>query len=340
MKRVINFLIIILVIIIGLYFVKGKLFELVQTSAKNGEKEEEEFVYVKKGDLTIKISATGLVQPKTKVEVIALKRGRIDEILVEEGDQVKKGQILAWMSSEERIALVDTALAGLEEARKSQDEKRIKKAEEELETAQNTYMQIPIVAPINGIIILRGAEPGQTVSLDGTLFIIADVLVVVAQVDEVDIGKVKKGQSVNVNTDAFPDKVYQGKVSKVAYESNVIEGVTFYNITTDLLITDETLKSGMTANVEIIIAKKENVLLIPEYAVKKDKGESFALVKTDQGNYEKRQVKTGLSDRKNTEILEGLTEGEKIIIKAKESEEKEKNKSPRFKASDIRYYRK
>lgn len=340
MKRVITIVIIILIVLIGLILGIGKLSESVKSSPKSEEKEQEKSISVKRGDLSIKISATGLVQPKTKVEVIALKRGRINEILVEEGDQVKKGQILAWMSSEERVALVDTALAGLEEAKKSQDEKRIKKAEEELEIAQNTYMQIPIVAPIDGTIILRGVEPGQTAPLDEPLFILADVLVVVAQVDEVDIGKVKKGQSVNVTTDAFPDRVYQGKVAKIAYESRVIANVTYYDVTTDLLITDEILKSGMTANVEIILLKKESILLVPAYSIKKDKGESFVLVKTDKGDYEKKQVKTGLSDSINIEILEGLAEGEKIILKAEEPQEKKKGKGSGFKATDLKFFRK
>lgn len=340
MKKIISFLIIFAIVAIGLYFVKGKLFKLARPTPEMQEAAQEELFSVKRGDLAIKILATGMVQPKTKVEVIALKRGRIDEILVEEGNQINKGQILGWMSSEERIALVDTTLAGLEEAKKSQDEKRIKEAEQELRIAQNTYNQIPIVAPISGTLIFRGVEPGQTVSLDETVFILADVLVVVAQVDEVDIGKVKNGQLVNVTTDAFPDRIYQGKVTKIAYESRVIDNVTYYDITTDLLITDQILKSGMTANVEVIIVKKESALLVPRYAIIKEKEESFVLVKTDQGDYQKRRVKTGLADRKETEIVQGLTEGEKILINVTVLKGQSKDKGTGFKATDLKYFRK
>lgn len=233
MKKIISFLIIILAVLSGLYIAADKLAGPDELFLIDKEGKEEKLITAEKGDLTFKISAAGLVQPRTKVEIVSLKRGRVNEILVEEGDKVKKGEILAWMSSEELIALVDTASAALEEAKKNQDEEGIKKAKEELEIARNTYKKMPIVAPIEGIVILRGVEPGQTASLEEPLFILADVLVVIAQVDEVDIGKVKEGQPVRVTVDAFPDKTYEGKVAKIAFESKIVDNITYYDITTD-----------------------------------------------------------------------------------------------------------
>ncbi|MFC1698599.1 efflux RND transporter periplasmic adaptor subunit [Candidatus Omnitrophota bacterium] len=341
MKKVITFLIKFFISAVVLFFVIGKLSGFVKSSPKNIERNKEELVSVEKGDLTTKISATGLVRPKTKVNIIPLKRGRINEILTEEGDRVKKGQILAWMSSEERIALVDTALAGLEETKKSQDEKRIKQAERELEIAQNTYAQIPIVAPINGIVILRGAEPGQTVSLDDSIFILADVLVVVARVDEVDIGKVKKEQPVNVIVDAFPDKTFQGKVTKIAFESKIVDNITYYEITTDLVLATGELKSGMGANVEIITFQKEEAMLIPAYLIKEGKNQSYVWIKKGPDDYKQRFIKIGFTDGKNVEVLSGLSAGEKIVIKQDELTEDASEKQYKFGVSHIRdYFRK
>ena len=200
-KKMVLYLTIILIIVTtGVYLIQNI------PGEKNGPiQSEERFISVEKGDLTSKISATGTIQPKTKVEIIAPKRGRIDKVLAEEGTEVRNSQVLALMSNEERVALIDTARVNLEEAKKSKNRRRIREARKELNLAKTTYKQILIVAPIDGTLIYSDVKPGQNVSLDKTLFILADILVVVAQVDEVDIGKVKVGQPVKVTTDAFPD---------------------------------------------------------------------------------------------------------------------------------------
>jgi len=301
---------------------------------------EEKIITAEKDDLISTISVTGIIQPKTKVEIIAPKRGRIDTVLAEEGAKIRKNQVLALISSEERVGLLDTAYVNLEEAKKSKNRRRIREARKELNLAKTTYKQIPIVAPIDGTLIYSDVKPGQNVSLDKILFILADVLVVVAQVDEVDIGKVKIDQPVKVTTDAFPDKVFEGKVTKIAFESKVIDNVTYYDITTDLSFTDGILKSGMTANVEITIFRKKDVLLVPKQVIIKKKEGEFVMLRKADGTYEERPVKTGLGDRNRIEILNGLNVGDKIVVKSEGSGEESEGKGRKFKIDLLKFFRK
>ncbi|MCM8774260.1 MAG: efflux RND transporter periplasmic adaptor subunit [Candidatus Omnitrophica bacterium] len=302
---------------------------------------EEEIVYVKRGNMEIKILADGEVRPRNKVEVRASKAGRVEEILVDEGSEVKKGQVLAWISSEERIALLDVALARLEEAEKSDDSERIREAKRDWEIAEETYKKMPIVAPIDGTIIHRGIEVGQNISLDTNLFILTDVLVVVAKVDEIDIGKVEIGQPVRITVDAFPLDVVYGRVIKIAYNATVIDNVIYYDVTTDIEISKGKLKSGMTANVEIILKESKDTLFLPKRAIVKREEGNFVYCKKD-ANDELIPIKTGLDDDINIEVIEGLNEKDMVVIKseAKLSTNPSKKKESKFKVEHLKYFRK
>ncbi|MCM8823417.1 MAG: efflux RND transporter periplasmic adaptor subunit [Candidatus Omnitrophica bacterium] len=302
---------------------------------------EEEIVSVKRGNMEIKILAEGEVRARNKVEVRASKAGRVEEILVDEGREVKKGQVLAWISSEERIALLDVALARLEEAEKSKDSEKIREAKKEWELAEETYKKMPIVAPIDGTIIHRGIEVGQNISLDTTLFILTDVLVVVARVDEIDIGKVEIAQPVRITFDAFPLEVVYGRVIKIAYNATVIDNVIYYDVTTDIELSKERLKSGMTANVEIILKESKDTLIISKRAIVKKEEGNFVYCKRD-GNNELIPIKTGLDDDINIEVIEGLKEGDEVVIKseAKPSTNSSKKKGSKFKVEHLKYFRK
>lgn len=301
---------------------------------------EEKVITVEKRDLISTISATGIVQPKTKVEIIAPKRGRIDKVLVEEGNKIEKNRILALMSSEERVALLDTARVNLEEAKKSKKRKRIRAATKELTLAQNTYKQIPIISPIEGTIIFKGVKPNQYVSHDKVLFILSDVLVIVAQVNEADIGMVKLGQPLRITTDAFPDRVFNGNVDKIAFESKTIDDITYYDIITDPKITDNLLKSGMTANIEIIIEEKRDALCLPIYAIQYFEEGQFVIVENENNNYNIVKIETGINDGQYIEIINGLFEGQKVLLKQiDKKEESKQNRSP-FSVKDLKFYRK
>ncbi|MFH1848394.1 MAG: biotin/lipoyl-binding protein, partial [Candidatus Omnitrophota bacterium] len=123
------------------------------------------------GDVAVTVATTGVIEPQNRLEIKPSIGGRIDSILVREGDRVKEGDILAWMSSTERAALVDAARAQGEEA---------------LRYWEEAYKKTPVIAPINGEVIVRSVEPGQTVTASDTVLVLSDRLVVSAQFDETD----------------------------------------------------------------------------------------------------------------------------------------------------------
>ena len=254
------------------------------------------------GDIRIFISTTGIVQPQNRLEIKPLISGRIEKILVKEGEKVKAGEILVWMSSTERAALLDAA--------RSQGEKT-------LQYWQEVYKPAPLIAPIDGEIIVRAVEPGQTVTSSDAVIVLSDRLIVKAQVDETDIGKVKLGQTAVISLDAYPQIKVKAAVDHISYESKIINNVTIYEV--DILPerVPEVFRSGMSAEVNIVEKNKEGVLLIPIEAVKQDKEGSFVFFSQGIGKKPVRQeIKSGISDGKNIEIISGLGEEDKIIIKA------------------------
>ncbi|MBU2541680.1 MAG: efflux RND transporter periplasmic adaptor subunit [Candidatus Omnitrophica bacterium] len=253
------------------------------------------------GNIQNFISTTGVVEPQNRLEIKPPISGRIEEILFKEGEKVKVGQILAWMSSTERAALLDTARA--------QDE-------EILKYWQEVYKPTPLIAPIDGEVIVRAVEPGQTVTSSDAIIVLSDRLIVKAQVDETDIGKVKLGQEAVISLDAYPKIKVKAKVDHISYESKVVNNVTIYEV--DILPekVPEVFRSGMSASVDIIETGKEDILIIPLEAVNRDKDESFVLLRQDRSKRPVKQiVELGIFDETNIEVISGLTQKDKIIIK-------------------------
>jgi len=269
------------------------------------------------GKIEVFISTTGTVQPQNRLEIKPPIDGRIEEILVKEGDKVKRGQILVWMSSTERAALLDAARPQGKEA---------------LKYWQEAYRPTPLIAPIDGEVIVRAVEPGQTVTSATPVLVLSDRLIVKAQVDETDIGKVKLGQAATISLDAYPGQEVKSRVDHISYESKVVNNVTIYEV--DILPekVPGIFRSGMSANVDIIERSKENVLLIPLEAVKQDRKGNFVLLSQGPGKEPtKRRVKLGISDDKNIEIISGLETTDTIIIKTqKYAPPKSKNQGSPF----------
>ncbi|RLI00640.1 efflux RND transporter periplasmic adaptor subunit, partial [Candidatus Bathyarchaeota archaeon] len=159
------------------------------------------------GDICVTVSTTGIVEPQNRVEIKPPIAGRIEEILGKEGDKVKKGDVLCLMSSTERAALLDAAHL---------------KGEKELKYWEEVYKSTPLIAPIDGQVIVRAVEPGQTVTVNDTILVLSDRLIVKAQVDETDIGKVKLGQRAVITLDAYPDIKVEARVNHISYESKII----------------------------------------------------------------------------------------------------------------------
>lgn len=254
-------------------------------------------IRVEKGDLELTILSTGDVKPETRLDLKPPLAGRADSVLVREGDDVNAGQVLVWLSSSERAALLDVA--------RGQSEADVKRWEQ-------LYRPIPVVAPLAGTIILRSVEPGQTVGTGDTIIAMSDRLLVKAPVDETDLAQIKLKQRARVVLDAYPKQVLDGTVHKISYEAKSTNNVMTYIIDVVLDVPPDFLRSGMTANVTFISETRDDVLIVPNEAIRYQNGNPSVTVKEGRSSVE-RLVKLGLTDGKSSEVLEGLREGEVVL---------------------------
>lgn len=271
-----------------------------KSGSPGGESSQE--ITLTTGSIQSFISTTGTVLPQNRLELKPPINGRVEKILVREGELVKKGRILAWLSSTERAALLDAAK---------------EKGEEVLKYWEDAYKPIPLLAPIDGEIIVAKVQPGQTVTTADQVLVLSDRLIVRAQVDETDIGKVKLKMSATVSLDAYPETKVDTTVEHIYYESKTVNNVTIYEV--DLIAPQlpSFFRSGMNANIDFVEQKKENALLVPLEAVHKDKDGSYVLLAQGPGKEPMRQAVTvGISDDLNTEIVSGLTANDRIILKS------------------------
>jgi macrolide-specific efflux system membrane fusion protein len=252
------------------------------------------------GTIQTTITTTATITPENRLAIKPPVNGRVDKILVKEGDYVKLGQTLALMSSTERATVLDAARS---------------QSKEELAYWEQVYKPTPLVAPINGQVIVQTVQPGQTVTTSDAVTVLSDRLIVQAQVDETDIGKVRLGQKAVISLDAYPDTKVEGKVDHIYYESTIINNVTIYEVNILPKRVPQIFRSGMSANVNIIEQRKENVLTIPLEAVKQDAEGSFVLVSQGTGEKPvKRRIQPGITDDKNVEVVSGLETTDKIVI--------------------------
>ncbi len=294
-----------LVVLVGFYIFRIR-------NGNNVDQPMYETVRVQRQDLEVKVLSTGTIQPHTRVAVTSPVNGRIDRIEVDEGEMVKEGDVLAWISSEERVALLDAARSELEEAQEHGDQEMLKEAKMAYEIAERAYKAVPLTNSISGEVINRSCEPGQNVSIQTVLFVISDRLVAGVEVDEADIGKIKPDQDARIVLDAFPDEQVQAKVTKISREGRIVSNVVVYDVMVEPENVPPYWSSGMTANVEFVTEAKSNVLTIPKSAVKEEEDRRFVLVLEE--NLKPRRVKVGISDGKTIEITEGLMEGETVVV--------------------------
>ena len=232
-----------------------------------------------------------------------------------------------------RIRMEELAIKEQELEIKRQD---VKLAEAQVETdkinlslAEQCLKDTKVFSPIDGVVSERNVQIGQIISSGisnvggGTrVMVISDVirLFILASVDESDIGKVELGQKVIITADALPERGFLGKVERIAAKGIEISNVVTFEVKIEVLGKDRSLlKPGMTANVEIIVAEKENVLLVPSEAVLRKKREHVVGVMKDDGSVEERFVRTGISDGVVTEIISGLHQGEIVAYRRGEA---------------------
>lgn len=263
------------------------------------------------GDIRVLVSSSGTVQPQNRVEVKPTVAGRLEKILVKEGDFVKAGQTVALMSSTERAALLDAAQI---------------KGDNSYQYWQNVYKPIALIAPINGEVILQKSESGQSVNPGDVIMALSDHLIVQSQVDETDIGKVKVAQKVEVRLDAYPTIKVPGTITHISYESVVVNNVTVYNVEVTLVKIPPFFRSGMSANTDILVKSRTNVLTLPLNVIQQGQKSQFVYIKGSDGKPQHKRVKTGLANDASIEITDGVTLNNTVLLMTKKYSLANKNK--------------
>ncbi|MBN1474548.1 MAG: efflux RND transporter periplasmic adaptor subunit [Syntrophaceae bacterium] len=213
-----------------------------------------------------------------------------------------------------------------------------------LNYAQTNLRYTKIISPVNGTVISRNIDVGQTVAASfqtPTLFTIAQDLTkmqINTSVDEADIGKIKTGQPVDFSVDAYPEDAFQGKVSEVRISPIIVQNVVTYDVIVKVENPDFKLKPGMTANVSIEVANKKDALLIPDAALRvrmsdqnsshsRQKGLGVWILEKDKPHYV--SIETGISDGRFTEVLSGeISTGDEIIVEVIDPTKKTSSSSP------------
>jgi len=282
-----------------------------------------------RGPAVVAIYASGTVEPTVMMPIAPKVTGRLEKLLVDEGTEVKEGQLLARLNDRELAAAVAEW-----EARVRFAEAQYKRATELFERgvstgesrdrARNEFdtaragltrsrelsEQMKLVAPANGTIIRRDGEVGQLIQTGQTLFWMSCCapLRVSAEVDEEDIPLVRPGLKVLIRADAFPDRVLDGRVTQITPKGDPVARSFRVRIE---LPTDTPLLIGMTADCNILADERPDALLLPIGAVRDGK---VWLVR--DGMLEERAVTTGVSGNGRIEIRSGLTEGDQVALDA------------------------
>jgi macrolide-specific efflux system membrane fusion protein len=254
-----------------------------------------EYLKVEKGPLRVTLRESAIIGPEHRLNVTPPIPGRIDSVNVDNGVAVKQGQVLAWISSTDRAALMDSARAA---------------GGKEVEFWKDVYKPAPLIAPLDGHIISTSVVPGQVVVAAETVFTMSDHLIVQANVDETDLSQVWLGQKVDITMDSFPDAKLTGKVHEIAYDSTTVNNVTTYLVNIFLDTTPDFVRSGVSANVFLLLSDRKNVLRIPTDAITPE-GEVLVIQEKDQAPVPVK-IKRGATDGTWTEVLSGVTEGDWI----------------------------
>ena len=277
---------------------------------RGGKKEDKvsfETAKVENTSIHTSITATGTIEPVTSVTVGTQVSGIVSKLYVDYNSIVKKGQVIAELDRTNLISELNTARANLSSAQstaayelsnfnrfKTLYEKGLVSADE-FESAQLSYLKAKeqvntsresvqkaqtnlgyatITSPIDGVILSKSVEEGQTVAASFNtpeLFVIAQDLTdmrVIADIDEADIGGVKEGQRVSFTVDAFPEDTFEGQVTQVRQEATTESNVVTYEVVISAPNNDLKLKPGLTANVTIYTMEKNDVLAVPAKALR------------------------------------------------------------------------
>lgn len=336
------------------------------SSGKKEEKVSFDTTKVERQNIQTTITATGTIEPVTSVTVGTQVSGIVAKLYVDYNSVVKKGQVIAELDKTNLISELNTARANLTSAQStatyelanynryktlyekglvSADEyesaqlsyqkakEQVNTSRESVQKAQTNLGYATITSPIDGVVLSKAVEEGQTVAASFNtpeLFTIARDLTdmrVIADIDEADIGGVKEGQRVSFTVDAFPDDSFTGEVTQVRQQATTESNVVTYEVVISARNNDLKLKPGLTANVTIFTMERNDVLAVPSKALRFIPNE--ALLKKDQtiedieaktklwtleGNtFKAHAVEVGTTNGMLTEILGGISEGTEVL---------------------------
>jgi HlyD family secretion protein len=220
-----------------------------------------------------------------------------------------------------------TVLAGPDAKALQLAQSRYDAAKATLEEAQAALEASTMVAPFDATVISVGVDVGDLVSSNTNVMTLADLtdLQVLASVDETDISQVEVGQEVEITFDAFPGRRFRGKVLEVPLEGNLVQNVVTYEVLVSLEGAEGTsLRSGMTANLSIVVGRRENALLVPALAVWQAEEGSVVMVQdSPRGEAMATRVELGLSDGLYVEVLRGLNEGDQVVVEYELADEQQ-----------------
>lgn len=336
----------------------------------SGGKKEEKITFdtaaVAPENIMNSITATGTIEPVTSVTVGTQVSGIVNKLFVDYNSVVKKGQVIAELDKTNLMSQLNTAKTQLATAQSqlnyqtanykryktlfekglvaaddfdnaklsyTQAKEQVASAKEEVQRAQTNLGYATITSPIDGVVLSKSVEEGQTVAASFStpeLFTIAQDLTnmqVVADVDEADIGDVKEGERVSFTVDAYPDDTFEGEVKQVRQEATTTNNVVTYEVVISAPNADLKLKPGLTANVTIYTAERKGVLSVPSKALRftpqketvgkmkiVDAANAKNKVWTIEGNsIVAHKVNIGMTDGTNTQIVGGIAEGTKVI---------------------------
>ena len=321
---------------------------------------------VEKGDMQTTITATGTIEPVTSVTVGTQVSGIVSKLYVDYNSIVKKGQVIAELDKTNLTSELNTAMANLNSAQGtlnyeqanfkryqtlydkglvSADEyesarlsflkakEQVNTARENVQKAQTNLGYATITSPIDGVVLSKAVEEGQTVAASFNtpeLFTIAQDLTdmrVIADIDEADIGGGIEGQRVSFTVDAFPDDRFEGRVTQVRQQATTSSNVVTYEVVISAPNNDLKLKPGLTASVTIYTLEKQGVLIVPAKALqftpieailkegqKIEDVEAPRKLWTQEGNtFKAHAVETGTTNGVMTEIVSGIAEGAEVL---------------------------
>ena len=299
------------------------------------------------------VEATGTIRPVDSVEVSSKITARISSVLVKENDTVTAGQVVATLDGKDYEAKRDQAQYRVTNTRAkynrmsylesigAKSKSDLEDAAYNYDTAQSTLEEADsdanetiITAPISGVVVGEPKNAG-TMAVQGSdnptvIMRIADLSKkqIKAKVDETDIGSIRIGQSATFSVDAFTDKTFTARVSKISQtdvtnswdtssssssSASSSASVIYYYVTLDVDDPDNLLLPAMTARVVIDAADKDDALVVPLSALKTDTAGAYVFVLNDDGTQEQRYVETGIYSDEYVEILSGLSEGEHVV---------------------------